>query len=79
MTYPVSQRTSCIDVIVLDASLLASCSGSITRSQNYDTTHSFKKSSNLGCNSILPHSPQNTTLDRGFSVVSFETAIGGAV
>ncbi len=56
-----------------------SCSGSIARSQNSDTTHRVKKASNKGCNSILSHSPQNTTLNRGFSAVGFETAIGGAV
>jgi hypothetical protein len=58
------------------------CSGSIARSQNSDTTHSFhsfKKSSNKGCNSILPQSPQNTTTNRGFFAVGFETVIGGAV
>ncbi|MEG4178199.1 MULTISPECIES: hypothetical protein [unclassified Microcoleus] len=57
-------------------------SGSIARSQNSDTTHSFhsfKKSSNLGYNSILPQSPQSTITNRGFSAVGFEAAIGGAV
>jgi hypothetical protein len=64
---------------MVDASLLASCSDLIARSQNFDTTHSFKKSSNKGCNSILPQSPQNTTTNRGFSAVGFEAEIGGAV
>lgn len=64
---------------MVDASLLASCSGSIARSQNSDTTHRVKKALNLGCNSILPHSPQNTTLNRGFLAVGFEAEIGGAV
>lgn len=58
------------------------CSGSITRSQNSETTHrfhGFKKSSNLGCGLILTRSLQNTTTNRGFSAVGFEAAIGGAV
>jgi hypothetical protein len=57
-------------------------SGSIAGSPNSDTTHtfhSFKKSSNLGCNSISPYSPQNTTTNREFSAVGFEAEIGGAV
>jgi hypothetical protein len=56
-----------------------SCSGTIERVRIFHTTHSFKKSSNLGCNSILPQSPQNTTLDRGFFAVGLEAVIGGAV
>lgn len=39
--------------------------------------HSFKKSSNLGCSSILPPSPLLTTINRGLSALTFE-AIGGA-
>jgi len=81
MTYLVSQSTRYQGALMVDASLLASCSGSIARSQNSDTTdsfHSFKKSSNKGCNSILPQSPLHTTTNRGFSAVGFETAIGGA-
>ncbi|MEG4010429.1 hypothetical protein QUA41_30375 [Microcoleus sp. Pol11C1] len=56
--------------------------GSIAGSPNSDTTHSFhsfKKSSNKGCNSISPYSPPNTTTNREFSAVGFEAAIGGAV
>jgi hypothetical protein len=82
MTYLVSQSTRYQGAVMVDASLLASCSGSIARSQNSDTTHSFysfKKSSNLGCNSVLPQSPQKTITNRGFSAVGFEAAIGGAV
>jgi hypothetical protein len=57
-------------------------SGSIARSQNSDTTHSFhsfKNSSNKGCKPILPNSPKNTTTNRGLGAVDFEAAIGGAV
>jgi hypothetical protein len=79
MTYLVSQSTRYQGAVMVDASLLASCSGSIARSQNFDTTHRGKKSSNKGCNSILPQSPQNTTTNRGFSAVGFEAEIGGAV
>lgn len=56
--------------------------GSITRSPNSDTTHSFhsfQKSLNKGCNSISPYSPPNTTTNREFSVVGFEAVIGGGV
>jgi hypothetical protein len=63
---------------MVDASLLASCSGTIERIQNSDTTHSVKKFSTPEYNSILLHSPQNTTTNRGL-VVSFEAAIGGGV
>ena len=83
MTYLVSQRTRSIGAVTVGASLLASlrviCRGSIKRVRIFDTTHSFTKSSNLGCNLILPQSPQNTTTNRGFSAVGFEAAIGGAV
>ena len=83
MTYLVSQRTRSIGAVTVGASLLASlrviCSCSIKRVRIFDTTHSFTKSSNLGCNLILPQSPQNTTLNRGFFAVGFGTAIGGGV
>ncbi|MEG4396724.1 hypothetical protein [Microcoleus sp. BROC3] len=79
MSHLVSRNTRPIGDVMVDASLPASCSGSIAHSQNSDTTHRVKKSSNKGCNSILPHSPQNTTLNRGFSAVGFEAAMGGAV
>jgi hypothetical protein len=81
MSYLVSKNTRSIGAVMVDGSLLASCSDTIARSQNSDTTdsfHSFKKSSNKGCNSILSQSPLLTTLNRGFSAVGFETAIGGA-
>jgi len=72
-----------MDAVTVGASFLASLRviyiSLIVHSQDSDTTHSFKKSSNLGCNSIIPHFPQNTTLNRGFSAVGFEAAIGGAV
>jgi hypothetical protein len=55
------------------------CSGSIARRENFDSTHRGKKSSNKGCNSILPQSPLHTTTNRGFSAVGFEAEIGGAV
>jgi hypothetical protein len=54
----------------------------IAGSPNSDTTHSFhsfKKSSNKGCNSISPYSPPNATTNREFSAVGFEAEIGGAV
>jgi hypothetical protein len=57
-------------------------SGSIAGSPKSDTTHSFhsfKKSSNKGCNSISLYSPLNTTTNREFSAVGFEVVIGGAV
>ena len=83
MTYLVSHRTRSIGAVTVGASLLASlrviCSGTIARSQNSYTTHRVKKSLNLCCNSILPQSPQNTTLNRGFFAVGFGTAIGGGV
>ena len=82
MSYLVSKNTRSIGAVMVDASLLASCSDSIARSQNSDTTdnfHSFKKSLNLGCHSILAQSPLLTTLNRGFSAPTFEAAIGGAV
>ena len=76
MTYLVSQRTRSIGAVTVGASLLASLrviySGSIAHSRNSDTTHSFKKPANLGCIAILPHSPQNTIRNRGFSDVGFE-------
>jgi len=56
--------------------------GTIAGSPNSDTIHSFhsfQKSSNNGCNSISPYSPPNTTTNREFSAVGFETEIGGAV
>jgi hypothetical protein len=56
--------------------------GSIAGSPKSDTTHSFhsfKKSSNKGCNSISLYSPLNTTTNREFSAVGFEAEIGGAV
>jgi hypothetical protein len=61
--------------------ITASCSGSIEQILSFSTTHSFhsfKKSSNKGYNPILSQSPLHTTLNRGFSAVGFETAIGGA-
>lgn len=83
MTHTVSRNTCYFGAVTVGASLLASllasCSGTIARSQNPYTTHSFKKASNLGYNSILPQSPQNTTLNRKFFAVGFETAIGGGV
>ena len=83
MTYLVSQRTRSIDAVTVGASLRASlrviCSGTIERVRIFYTTHRVKKSLNLGCNSILPHSPQNTTLNRGFFAVGFGTVIGGGV
>jgi hypothetical protein len=79
MSYLVSKNTRSIGAVMVDASLLASCSDSIARSRKFYTTHSFTKSSNPGCNSILPQSPQNTKLNRGFSAVGFEAEIGGGV
>ncbi|MBD0341973.1 MAG: hypothetical protein ICV61_14175 [Microcoleus sp. Co-bin12] len=77
MTYFVSRNTPSTGAVMIDASLLASCSGTIERIQNSDTTHSIKRSSTPDYNSIFSHSPQNTTVDRGFSAPTFE-AIGGA-
>ncbi|MBD1882418.1 hypothetical protein [Microcoleus vaginatus] len=57
------------------------CSGSIAPSQNFDTTHRVKKSSNLGCNSIL-HKFSNFWQGLSkFSKVSAPTfeAIGGGL
>ena len=79
MTYLVSQSTPYQGAVMVDASLLASCSGSIARSQNSATTHRVKKSSNKGCNSISPQSPTTMQVNRGFSAVGFEAEIGGAV
>jgi hypothetical protein len=79
MSYLVSRNTRSIGAVMVDASLLASYSDLIERIQNSDTTHSIKKSSTPDYNSISSHSPQNTTTNRGFSAVGFETAIGGAV
>ena len=79
MSYLVSKNTRSIGAVMVDGSLLASCSGTIERIQNSDTTHSIKRSSTPDYNSILLHSPQNTTVDRGFVVVGFEAAIGGGV
>jgi hypothetical protein len=57
------------------------CSGSIAGSQNYATTHRVKKSSNKGCNSILPDFCKFSQGLTKFSKVSAPTfeAIGGAV
>jgi hypothetical protein len=63
--------------VVLTAKAI--CSGKIERIQNSDTTHSIKRSSTPDYNSISSHSPQNTTVDRGFSAPTFEAAIGGGV
>jgi hypothetical protein len=49
------------------------------QSEGYGALDSVKNSSKPYSTSILPQSPQNTTLNRGFSAVGFETAIGGAV
>jgi hypothetical protein len=84
MTYLVSQRTRSIGAVTVAASLFASlrdiCSGSIARSQNSDTTHSFQNPNpvNLGCIGIVPQSPASAQANRGFSAPTFE-AIGGAL
>ncbi|MEG4281070.1 hypothetical protein QUA62_26945 [Microcoleus sp. MON1_C1] len=96
MSHLVSRNTRPIGGVTVGATLLGSlrasslpsCSGSIARSQNSDTTHRVKKSSNLGCNSILPglgnfrqglsKSNKILTKFREVSAPTFE-AIGGAV
>jgi len=47
--------------------------------EGYSALESVKNSSKPYSTSILPQSPQNTTLNRGFSAVGFEAEIGGAV
>jgi hypothetical protein len=89
MSHLVSRNTRAIGDVAVNASLraslranlLASCSGTIAHSQNFDTTHRFKKSSNLGCNSILPDFGKFSQVLSKFSKVSAPTfeAIGGAV
>lgn len=79
MTYFVSRNTPSTGAVMIDASLLASCSGTIERIQNSDTTHSVKKFSTPDYDSIFSHSPLLTTVDRGFSAPTFEAAIGGGV
>ncbi len=85
MSHLVSRNTPPIGDVVVNASLranlLASCSGTIAHSQNFDTTHRFKKSSNKGCNSILPDLGKFSQVLSKFSKVSAPTfeAIGGAV
>jgi hypothetical protein len=78
MTHLVSRNTRSIGAVMVDGSLLATCSGTIERIENSDTTHSIKRFSTPDYNSIFSHSPQNTTTNRGF-VVGFEAAIGGGV
>jgi hypothetical protein len=79
MSYLVSKNRRSIGAVMVDASLLASCSDSIAHSENSDTTHSIKKSSTPDYNSIFSHSPLLTTTNRGFSAPTFEAAIGGGV
>ena len=79
MSHLVSRNTRSIGAVMADGSLLASCSGTLERIQNSDATHSIKKSSTPDYNSIFSHSPQNMTVDRGFSAPTFEAAIGGGV
>ena len=87
MTYLVSQRTRSIGAVTVGASLLASlrviCSGSIARSQNFDTTHrathKFQEPAKPCYQPILPQSPISAQANRGFSAPTFEAAIGGGV
>jgi len=79
MSYLVSKNTHSIGAVMVDNSLLASCSGTIEQIQNSDTTHSIKGFSTPDYNSILLHSPQNTTTNRGFFLVGFKAVIGGEI
>lgn len=90
MTYLALKSTRCISAVAVGANSLASlcasslpsCSGTITHSQNSDTTHRVKKSSNLGCNSILHNFGKFSQCLTKFNKVfapTFEAAIGGAV
>lgn len=79
MSHLVSRNTRSIGAVIVDGSLLVSCSGTIERIQNSDTTHSVKRSSTPDYNSISSHSPLLTTVDRGFSAPTFEAVIGGGV